>query len=293
MERKQLTLPNGETIFYFDQGSGSKTLVLIHGNASSSVYYKPLLERLPKSIRVIAPDLRGFGNSSYHNRFDTLKELAEDVNLLLEALNVQNFDLAGWSLGGGVAMELALLNKNAQKLILIASTTHLGFPLYQKDSNMQPIIGKAYESKEEMAKDPINVLPLLNVLNTQNLEMMKAIYNMGIYTVGKPSEEDQELYALEALKQRNLIDADWAISSFNLSNIHNGYKNGNGKIKDLTNETLHILGDKDLMVPEFMLDQNVNAIKNSKVIRYKDCSHSPFVDKPEQITSDILAFING
>lgn len=291
MERKKLKIANGETISYFEQGSGPKTLVLIHGNTSSSYYYKPLFERLPKDLRVIAPDLRGFGDSSYQNRFDSLKELAEDIDLLLKALNVEKFALVGWSLGGGVAMELALLNNNVQKLILVASTTHYGYPLYQKDENNQPILGLAYESKEAMALDPVQVLPLLNIIKTQDVNMMNTIYNMGIYLYEKPEPEEAIILAKEALKTRSLIDADWAISSFNLSNTHNGYNMGNGKIKDLKIPTLHILGDKDYMVPEFMLEQNREAIIDSKVIRYQDCAHSPFVDKPDAITNDILAFI--
>ncbi|NLB84851.1 MAG: alpha/beta hydrolase [Acholeplasmataceae bacterium] len=291
MIRKEILLSNGETISYHEQGSGSKTLVLIHGNSSSSVYYKPLFERLPQNLRVIAPDLRGFCNSSYTNSFDSLKELASDVNELLEMLKVTSFDVVGWSLGGGVAMELVLMNKNANKLILVASTTHYGYPLYQKDSLNQPIIGKAYLTKEQMAKDPVQVLPLLKVIETQNIEMMKSIYNAGIYLVNKPTEEDQILYAEESLKQRCLVDADWAISTFNLSDKNNGYMQGNGQINNIINDTLHILGDRDLMVPEFMLEQNIEAIKNSTVIRYENCAHSPFVDKPEEITKDLLEFI--
>lgn len=291
MERKEVKLKNGETLSYFEQGTGEKTLVLIHGNSSSSMYFKPLFERFSKDIRVIAPDLRGFGNSTYINRFDTLKELANDVNLLLEHLNVKEFNLLGWSLGGGVSMELALLNKNVKSLILVASTTHKGYPLYQKDENNEQIAGKAYSSKAEMALDPVQVLPLLHVINTKDTETLKLIYNNGIYLYEKPSLEDQELYAVEALKQRCLIDADWAISTFNLSNDDNGYTKGNGLISEINIPVLHINGDKDYMVPDFMLEENVKALKNSTVIRYESCSHSPFVDKPEQITSDILAFI--
>ena len=48
MEKRQVVLKSGEVIHYLEQGQGDKTLVLIHGNFSSSLYYLPLLERLPK-----------------------------------------------------------------------------------------------------------------------------------------------------------------------------------------------------------------------------------------------------
>lgn len=38
MKRKTITIDNGESIIYIEQGSGNKTLVLIHGNTSSSVF---------------------------------------------------------------------------------------------------------------------------------------------------------------------------------------------------------------------------------------------------------------
>ena len=77
MEKKFVSIGN-ETLAYLDEGQGDVVLML-HGNMSSSVHYGPLIERLRGSFRCIAPDLRGFGDSSYNNRFDTMDELAEDV----------------------------------------------------------------------------------------------------------------------------------------------------------------------------------------------------------------------
>lgn len=143
-----------------------------------------------------------------------------------------------------------------------------------------------------MALDPVQVLPLLNALNSKDGALIKQIYNNTIYIYNKPSVEDEELYTNETLKQRCLIDADWAISTFNLSNIDNGYQMGNNEITNIKIPILHILGDTDYMVPEVMLDHNVNATKEySKVIRYDKCAHSPFIDKPIELRNDILDFL--
>ena len=69
-----LTLKNGETIAYREAGKGEKTLLLIHGNMSSSVHWQPLMEALETEYRLVAPDMRGFGDSSYHKPFDSLRE---------------------------------------------------------------------------------------------------------------------------------------------------------------------------------------------------------------------------
>ena len=87
-EKRQIVLKNGEVIHYLEQGAGEKTLVLIHGNFSSSVHWTPLLERLPKTIKVIAPDLRGYGDSTYYRRITSLKDFADDIYLFLQAKKI-------------------------------------------------------------------------------------------------------------------------------------------------------------------------------------------------------------
>jgi pimeloyl-ACP methyl ester carboxylesterase len=58
---------------------GEKTIVLLHGNLSSSVHWTPLIHALKLSYRVIAFDIREFGDSTYAQSFDDLDTLAEDI----------------------------------------------------------------------------------------------------------------------------------------------------------------------------------------------------------------------
>ncbi len=295
MTREKLTLKNGETIAYLDSKVGQKTLLLIHGNFSSSLFFKPLIERLPNDIRIIAPDLRGYGETTYLNRFDSLEALALDVIELLDNLNIKEFDLLGWSLGGGVAMEIASHLKNQVKhLILVASTTHKGYPIFKKNELGQPKLGELYHSKDELAKDSVQVAPMLGALATNNAAMMKYIYNLTIYTgLNKPSREDDDLWTNEALKTRSLVDADWALAHLNLSDGPSYYGLGSGHIKNITAKVLHLTGTKDIVVPDYMIQDNMSALKDqSTLINYDNVGHSPFVDIPDQLTNDILSFIH-
>ncbi len=51
MEKRSITLKNGEVYKYVEQGQGDQVLLLIHGNFSSSLHFTPLLERLPKTSK--------------------------------------------------------------------------------------------------------------------------------------------------------------------------------------------------------------------------------------------------
>lgn len=84
------------------EGSGP-TVLLIHGNGSSSLFWEPLMEAFPASWNLIAPDLRGYGDSETKPVDAThgFKDFAEDVLALTDQLHIEQFHVAGHSLGGG------------------------------------------------------------------------------------------------------------------------------------------------------------------------------------------------
>jgi len=293
MKRKLVALSNGETISYYTKGSGVKHLLLIHGNTSSALFFEPIVEHLSNEFTIIMPDLRGFGNSSYNNEFNTLLELAEDLNLLLKHLKITETAVLGWSMGGGVALELATTYPNlVNKLILLSSASIKGYPVFKKDEKGQVLFPEIYNKKSDMALDIVQVLPLLNAQKTQDINFMKQIFDLVIYTGNKkPNDEDNTRWLNDALKQRNLVDVDWALANFNISNEPSPYSQGNNKIANLKADTLIIWGDKDLTVPKIMFEENVNGIKNNKSIIYEGAGHSIIAEEPEKLANDINNFI--
>jgi len=291
--KEKVLIANGETISYLEKGHGNKVLILIHGNLSSSVYYRPLLERLPEDIRVIALDLRGFGDSSYRKPVHSLKELADDLSMFMNALMIDKAIIAGWSLGGGVAMEFAAAYpQRTVKLILINSTTHKGYPIFKKNAAYQPVVGQIYQSAEEMAADPVQVKPVTDAIAAKNAAFMTYIYDLTIYTKNKPSVAANTEYIMETMKQRNLPDVDFALATLNMGTEPNFYRPGSGAIQNIKCPVLHFWGTLDKTVPETMVLDNINALqKQSKYIKFTDCGHSPLVDKPDELARAILEFI--
>ncbi len=292
MQQKTILLSNQETYAYFEQGDCKDTLVLLHGNTSSSIFFEPLLQMLPKSIRVIAPDLRGFGNSSYSHPIETLTDFADDLKMFLDQLHIRNIQLLGWSLGGNIAMEFASKYPDmVSHLILLSSGSLKGYPVFKKNELGHPVLGSIYASKEELSKDPVQVLPLINAYHTGSVEFMEYIYDLAIYNVKKPDKEMNRKWMKEAIKQRNLVDVDWALANQNLSNEPSFYQQGNHKISSISARILNIWGDKDLTVPKYMFDENQKHLKDSEALVFTNCGHSILIDDCEKLAIEILNFI--
>ena len=290
MEKKFMALSK-EQIAYLDEGQG-EVVVMVHGNMSSSIHYEPLISRIKDQYRCIAVDLRGFGDSSYNNRFDTLEELADDVVELTDKLGIDKFLLIGWSNGGGVGLKIcAKYPEKVKKFFDIEGAGYKGYPLYKKENFKST--GKPYESKEELAGDPISVAPVLKIYEKGDAAMMTTIWDATIYTVNKPTKEQNDLWMSETLKQRNLIDLDWALANLNMSDEYTPYGLGDGSIKNITCPVALTMAEKDVVVPDYMVLDNYNALgEKATLLPYPNCGHSPMVDCPDKLASDVIKFFN-
>ena len=90
------------------------------------------------------------------------------------------------------------------------------------------------------------------------------------------------------------MDANWALENFNMSDQHNFYHQGTQTIDRIKAPVLHIWGRNDIVNTEYMVTDNVEALKEqSTYIVYEQCGHSTLVDAPDQLAKDILSFIQS
>lgn len=113
-----------------DAEAPTATVVFVHGNVSSSHFYQPTMLALPAGVRALAIDLRGFGDSETVPLDATrgLRDFADDVRAVLDALGLDAVHLVGWSMGGGVVMQVALdAPERVLSLTLEAPVSPYGF----------------------------------------------------------------------------------------------------------------------------------------------------------------------
>lgn len=120
MEDRYIQVGNIKARYWDTQGSGTP-VVLLHGLGASVEVWSATFPALDGHRRVLAVDLPGFGRSDKPEASYTLSYMADFVRGFLDVMAVERATLVGHSLGGGVALRLALdIPARLERLVLIA-----------------------------------------------------------------------------------------------------------------------------------------------------------------------------
>ena len=118
---------NGIKVYYEVYGNG-RPIVLLHGAFMTiDMNWGQLIPELSKTRKVIAVELQGHGHTQFSDRKLSFPALASDVEGVMNYLKIDSADIAGYSLGGYVAYQLAIQSpKRVTKLAIISSTYKSG-----------------------------------------------------------------------------------------------------------------------------------------------------------------------
>lgn len=291
---KNVNLPNGETIFYRERLGGTKNVLLVHGNMNSSKHWDVVLENMDPKYKLYAIDQRGFGLSSYQNPIYSIKELADDIDHFTKAIGLKDFSIVGWSMGGTVCMQYVANNPDVcDKMILLASGSTRGHPLYESDENRMPDLNRRVETYAQTKREKAKVITTEHAYATRNRELLRMINDAVIYTKNKPDPERYEEYIDDILTQRNYAEIVHALNTFNISRTFNGLIEGTGEAEKIKIPTLVLLGDRDLVITRQMNEEILEDIgENASFVQLKDCGHSPLIDDSEQLLQVMSEFLD-
>ncbi|QIN84672.1 alpha/beta fold hydrolase [Rubrobacter tropicus] len=114
---------NGLEMYYEIHGTG-EPLVLLHGAYMTVDAMGEILPGLAETRRVIAVELQGHGRTADVDRPITYEQMADDVAALLRHLGTEKADVFGFSMGGGVALQLAIRHPGLVRKLVIASASY-------------------------------------------------------------------------------------------------------------------------------------------------------------------------
>lgn len=105
-----------------DEGAG-RPVLLLHPLAQCGELWRPVIDELAPRARVLAPDARGHGASTWNGSAFSIDELAEDVAGLIKEVGGGPVAMAGMSMGGCVAIALAATHPELVSRLVLADTT--------------------------------------------------------------------------------------------------------------------------------------------------------------------------
>lgn len=120
---------NGLKMYYEVYGAG-KPIVLIHGSYMNiPMNWTQMIPLLAKDRKVIVAEMQGHGRTRDIDRDFSYEGMADDVSGLLKHLNIDSADILGYSMGGGVAFQVAVRHpEQVRRLVILSGTyTHDGW----------------------------------------------------------------------------------------------------------------------------------------------------------------------
>lgn len=241
-------------------------LLLLHGSHATSRWWEPFFAILPDSIRAVAPDLRGCGLSTHTHDGYEIKEQAEDIAELVQALALSDFDLLGHGSGGAIAIEFALGHpQGLRSLILVDSA---------------PIEG---------AFTPLQGLQLLSQMR-EDRSLLRQGLSALLPTAPPPT---MTLPEFESYFEQ-LVDDAAAMAPAAFTAVAEALGRWN-RLEDahrLTLPTLLLLGSEDIIIERDAATRSLLAIpgaSNLEILR--GIGHSPMIESPVVLAERIIDFI--
>jgi pimeloyl-ACP methyl ester carboxylesterase len=143
---------NGIHLYYETQGTG-RPLILLHGGLGATSMFGPNLPALAAGRQVIGVDLQGHGRTADIDRPISVELMAGDIAALIKYLKLDKPDLMGYSMGGGVAMFLAVRHPELVRKLVLVSTYLKRTSVYPELLAQQAQVGP--EMAEAMKQTPM------------------------------------------------------------------------------------------------------------------------------------------
>lgn len=270
-EKSQFIDILGMPVHYRDEGTGP-LLVLIHGTAASLHTWDGWVTELKDEFRIVRLDIPAFGLTGPDPSGDySIDRYVEFLEAFAAALNLENFALAGNSLGGEIAWRYALAHPERVNRLVLVDAVGYSRSEGQKE-NLAFKLARTAGFKTVMSK----ITP-------------RFLYKQGLLEVygddSKVSEALVDRYFRLSLREGNrrafaerVIAAQGPIK---------------GDVRNISQPTLILWGEDDLWIP---LEHGRNFerdIQGSQLIVYPGVGHVPMEEVPVQSAADTRAFLRA
>ncbi|HEY9286104.1 MAG TPA: alpha/beta fold hydrolase [Pyrinomonadaceae bacterium] len=249
----------------YDEAGSGVPVVLLHGFPFNRTLWREQLETLAATHRVVAPDLRGFGETSL-SREDaaTMEEMARDVAALMDELRIERAILGGLSMGGYVALAFFRLFSRRVRALVLADTRP------QADSE------EGRRDREEMARRALDggmgaiaeaMMPklLAPATHMKNPQAVARVREMILST--KPEAAAAALRGMAARQDQT------------------------NSLQNILQPTLIVVGSEDQLTPPADSETMRREIRGSRLEVIDGAGHVSNVERPREFNAALTKFL--
>jgi pimeloyl-ACP methyl ester carboxylesterase len=246
----------GKSIQLFEGGDGPP-LVYLHG--AGTYWWVPGHERLARRRRVLIPVHPGFGLSTGVEEIEDIEDMVFHTLDVLDALGLDRVDIAGLSLGGWLAAELAVRQpQRVNRLVLVNAA---GLRLSDVPTP-DLFLATPAESRELLFADPRGPIAMAAIPDT-------------------PPPPDKLVLIMRGREAAARV----------LWNPHRAYRKLMSRLDRIKAPTLVVWGADDRLFPLAYGQAYQKAIPGARLATIERCGHLPPVEAPERFAEAVLDFL--
>jgi pimeloyl-ACP methyl ester carboxylesterase len=187
----KVRLKSGTIINYLDQGDGHAVL-LIHAFPLNHTMWQPQTAHLSRRFRIIAPDVRGFGESLPPTPW-TMMQVCEDLKEFVDILDLESYAVVGISMGGYIALPFTFWFPDRVRQLVLADTRARGDNEAEKQART--------EMMATLVREGIQVLPKLMLPRLLRPNPSPAAVEF-VTSIIVENDASAVMYALMAMRDR-------------------------------------------------------------------------------------------
>ena len=253
------------TICYLEGGQG-ETLLLLHGFGADKDNWNRLAKHLTPKFHVVAIDVPGFGMSSRpETESYTIRDQALRLDLIVAALGLDSFHLAGNSMGGAIAGRYAAEFPDKVRTLALVNTGGIA----------------NCPKKSELSKQLEEGKNSLLLETPEDFEKMLAFVFVRPPWIPGPVKAH---LARQAIERRSFNEKVFR-------QIHAEGSDLEPELSRIRARTLILWGDQDRLIDVSCTEVLEKGLADSTTAILKDCGHAPMIERPEETARLYLGFL--
>jgi pimeloyl-ACP methyl ester carboxylesterase len=262
---KKITV-NGISLAVHDEGSGP-TILFVHGFPLSHTMWRPQLEAFATDHRVLAPDLRGFGESDVTEGTVTMEQHADDLMALLDELNVNEpIVLCGLSMGGYIAWQFQQQYSERLRALILCDTRAIA------DTP------EGVENRKRLAKMVVE-------------NGSAAVASAMLPNLFSPVTSDRQQASIDELRETISATSPQGIAAASLGMAER--PDATPLLPNIETPSLLIVGEDDGISTPKEMQTIADAMPNARLEVIPEAGHMSPLENPESVNTAIREFLQS